>query len=199
MKRYLMTALAVSAIPVGVHAEPYAGPYLGIEGGMDNYELSADFNGAEFDGLSGDGVMGSVFVGYHHPLGPGFVAVEGFAGLSAAGMRASIDPYYISAKANESYGVAAKFGMRLNTSTGLYARVGWLNTRFKVSAGDGTSTDSISRTEDAIQYGAGLETMVTEQMALKFEYLIADYGNAGLLDGVNLENKGFRTGVSYRF
>lgn len=214
MKKLLLTAAVSAAFPVAAHAEPFSGPYIGLEGGMDNYELSAGLDGgdidpdlagasASLDGLSGDGVMGNVFAGYQMPVGPGFVALEGFVGLSDASMSASlsdgVDTFGIKAEAKESYGVAAKFGMRLNTSTGLYARVGWLNTRFKVSATDGVDTVSDSETEDAIQYGAGLETMVAARTALRFEYLIADYGEAGLGDGVDLDNNGFRAGVSYRF
>lgn len=214
MKKYVLAAGMTVVFSAAAHAEPYAGPYIGLEGGMDNYELSADLDLGAFDpalagssvaldGLSGNGVMGNAFAGYQLPLGPGFVALEGFVGLSDASMSASVsdgvDTVSIKAQAKESYGAAAKFGMRLNNSTGLYARVGWLNTKFKVSASDGVDTVSDSETEDAIQYGAGLETMVAAKMALRFEYLIADYGEAGLGDGVDLDNNGFRAGVSYRF
>lgn len=210
----MLAAAVVAATSATAHAEPFTGPYIGVEGGMDNYELSADLDGGDFDpdlaglnaaldGLSGNGVMGNLFAGYQMPMGPGFVALEGFVGLSDASISASlsdgVDTVGITAKAKESYGVAAKLGMRLNTSTGLYARVGWLNTKFKVSATDGVDTISDSETEDAIQYGAGLETMVAAKMALRFEYLIADYGEAGLGNGVDLDNNGFRAGVSYRF
>lgn len=214
MRKLVLVASAMAAFSASAHAEPYAGPYIGLEGGMDNYELSADIDGADLDlalaglgasldGLSGNGVMGNAFAGYQMPFGPGFVALEGFVGLSDASISASltdgVDTVGIRARARESYGVAAKMGVRLNTSTGLYARVGWLNTRFKVSATDGVDTFSESETEDAIQYGAGLETMVAAQTALRFEYLIADYGEAGLGNGIDLDNNGFRAGVSYRF
>lgn len=214
MKKWIVAVALGLTVPAVANAEPYSGPYIGIEGGKDSYELSADLNGADFDpslagytasldGLSGDGVMGNIFAGYQLPLGPGFVAVEGFAGLSDAKMSASlsdgVNTAKLAARAKESYGVAAKLGVRLNNSTGVYARLGWLNTRFKVSASDSTGTVSDKQTEDAIQYGAGLETMVAAKTALRFEYLFADYGEAGLGNGVSLNNSGFRAGVSYRF
>lgn len=214
MRKLFIASISTLAFSSTAYADPFSGFYIGAEGGMDNYELSADLDLGDFDpafdgtsatldGLSGDGVMGNLFAGYQYPIGGGFVSIEGFVGLSDASMKASVtdgvDTVSIKTEARESYGVAARLGLRVNQSTGLYARVGWLNTKFKVTASDGVDSLSDSETEDAIQYGAGLETMVAEKVALRFEYLLTDYGEAGLGSGISLNNNGFRAGISYRF
>lgn len=219
MKRVVLgAALAVSFSGVA-HAQDgndggWSGLYFGAEAGVDHYELSAagdlgaidpslaDID-ASFDGLSGNGVAGSVYAGYHANYGGGFAAVEGFVGLSDASMGFSatdgVDTVSVSAKAKESYGVAARLGTTLGRSAAIYVRGGWVNTKFKVSASDGVDTFSGSETEDGFQYGGGLEAMIAPKMSMRAEYVISDYGSAGLGNGVSLDNGSFRAGLTFRY
>ena len=219
MKKVVLgAALAVSFSGVA-HAQDgidggWSGLYFGAEAGVDNYELSASGDlgaidpaltgiDASLDGLSGNGVAGSVYAGYHANFGGGFAAVEGFVGLSDASMGLSVsdgvDTISVSARAKESYGVAARVGAKLGRSAAVYARGGWVNTRFKVSASDGVDTFSDSETEDGFQYGGGLEVMVAPKMSMRAEYVISDYGSAGLGDGVSLDNGSFKAGLTFRY
>ncbi|QKG71952.1 outer membrane protein [Erythrobacter mangrovi] len=214
MKKMLLGAALAVACPSVAHAQDgsegaWSGFYFGAEAGVDNYELSADTDiadtgfDASFDGISGDGVAGGVFAGYHMGFTGGFLAVEGFAGLSDASMGASIsdgvDTFSLTAKAKESYGIAARLGAKVSRSTAVYVRGGWINTKFKVTLSDGVDTLSESETEDGFQYGAGMETMVGANIALRAEYVISDYSGAGLGDGVSLDNGSFRAGISLRY
>ena len=157
MKKIIVGAALLLGCPVTAYAQDgsedsWSGPYIGVEGGVDSYELSAagdlglidpDLSGldAEFDGLSGDGVAGAVYAGYHMGFAGGFLAVEGFLGYSDASIDFSVtdgvDTISLSAEARESYGVAARVGAKVSRSTAIYARGGWINTNFKVSASDG--------------------------------------------------------------
>ena len=209
------------AVPIALcgataaQAEPFSGIYAGVEAGMDNYELSADLDGGAFDptldganialdGLSGDGIVGGAFLGYQASFDGGlFVAAEGFGSFSDADMSLSVsdgvDTIGITAKAKETYGVAGKLGFRVNTSTGVYARLGWINTKFETTLDDGIDTITVGETEDGIQYGAGLETMIGPRTSLRFEYVRSDYGSADLGNGVSLQNDAFRSGLAFRF
>ena len=58
---------------------------------------------------------------------------------------------------------------------------------------------SESETEDGFQYGVGLESMIGSKLALRAEYVINDYGSAGLGEGVSLDNGSFRAGLTFRY
>lgn len=216
MKKYLLVAAAAALFPISAQAQEARsyGLYFGAEAGVDNYELSADvdlgdfdsdFDGvtAEFDGLSANGVAGGIFAGYQAPLGGSFFAVEAFGRLSDATMKASFsdgtDTGFLKAEAKESYGAAARFGVDVGARSAVYARVGWINTKFKVTASDGTDTFSESETEDGIQYGGGIETAIGPRTSLRAEYVVSDYGQAGLGDGVSLDNGAFSAGLTFRY
>ncbi|WP_428028499.1 outer membrane protein [Altererythrobacter sp.] len=219
MKKMVFGAALLLSFPAAAQAQDdadgaWSGIYFGAEAGVDNYELSAKGDlglvdpalaglEASFDGLSGDGVAGGIYAGYNMGFGGGFVAVEGFAGLSDASMGVSasdgVDTLSVTAKARESYGVAGRIGAKLSRSTVIYARGGWVNTRFKVSASDGVDTFSESETEDGFQYGGGLESMIGPKMSIRAEYVISDYGSAGLGQGISLDNGSFRAGISFRY
>ncbi|WP_066561323.1 outer membrane protein [Croceicoccus bisphenolivorans] len=211
--KYVATALLASALfAVPAQAQSFQGLYAGVEGGFDNYEVKVedidlyDVVGIDatgtLDGLSGNGAMGGLFAGYHLGGRNTFVAVEGFAQLSDASVEISatdgVDTIGLAVKAKESFGVAARLGMKVNPSTGVYARIGWLSTNFEATLNDGIETYKDSESEDAIQYGLGLETMVAEKVSLRAEYVISSYGDQGI-DGLSIDNNNFKAGLAYRF
>jgi outer membrane immunogenic protein len=218
MKKYISLAAILLAAPAAAQAQdtaaPFQGFYAGIEGGYDNYELGADIDLADvdpslagttasFDGLSANGIAGGIFAGYQFGFGGAFAAIEGFGRLSDAGMGVTVsdgtDTGFLKAEARESYGAAARLGLKVARSSGVYARVGWINTKFKTTLDDTVDVLTASETEDAIQYGAGIETMVGPQMSLRAEYVFADYGSAGLGSGVELDSSSFNAGLAFRF
>lgn len=182
--------LALAATPA--MAEPFSGPYVGVEAGLDNYEIQANdvfADDTEFDGLSGNGIVGAVFAGYDMPLGTSaFVGIEGKAALSAAEVTIGNDAGGLSASAKETFGATARLGAMLNDSTGLYARAGWENTRFKLDL-DGTGE---SDRDDALVLGAGLETRFGTATSLRVEYTYSDYSDF-------IRNNAIRAGVAFRF
>ena len=109
-----------------------------------------------------------------------------------------VDEIDANIKAKESFGAAARFGVKVNNATGIYARVGWLSTNFKATIDDGVDAYSDSESEDAIQYGVGLETMIAEAVTLRAEYLRASYGDQGI-DGLSIDNNNFKAGLAFRF
>ena len=92
----------------------------------------------------------------------------------------------------------------LSDSTGIYARGGWQSTKFKLSYNDGVDSFTSKDTQDALVYGAGLETRLGAQTSVRVEYLIEDFGSAGLnsdlgTNGLRVDNNKLSLGVSYRF
>lgn len=180
MKKYVTSlAIAAAAFATPALAQDFQGFYAGVEGGFDNYEVKVDdidltdvvgFDATgSFDGLSGNGVMGGVFAGYHVTMDTTFIAVEGFAQLSDA-----------------SVSISATDG------------VDEIDANIKATIDDGVDAYSDSESEDAIQYGVGLETMIAESVSLRAEYLRASYGDQGV-DGLSIDNNNFKAGLAFRF
>src|SRR5690606_22234846 len=137
MRSFILPLAAIGALSAATPAlaQPFAGPFVGVQVGLDNYELQdADVfaPGDKYDGFSGNGVVGGVYAGYDMPLGDTlFAGVEVNASLSGAKMTYDDTADTLTLKAKESYGATARLGAMLNNSTALYAKAGWVNTEFK--------------------------------------------------------------------
>lgn len=89
-------------------------------------------------------------------------------------------------------------------STAVYARGGWQSTKFKTTVFDGVDSYGTKTMQDALVYGAGLETCIGAQTSIRVEYLIEDYGSAGLnrdlgANGIRVDNNKLSLGVSWRY
>lgn len=188
----LAAAAAAAAFATPAMAEPFAGPYVGVEVGLDNYEAQATdlfVAGDKFDGLSGNGLVGGVYAGYDMPLGTNlFAGVEANASLSGAKITYDDTVDSLRVKAKESFGASARLGAMLNDNTAVYGRAGWVNTKFKATA-NGVSERN---REDALALGAGVETRVGSNTSLRLEYTHADYDDF-------VKNNQIRAGLGVRF
>lgn len=200
MKARLFVAVAATFIVSSpALAQPFSGPYIGVGINYDNYEVKASdvFTvGDELDGLSGNGIAGSVFAGYDMPFGDNFFAgIEVGADLSDASATFNDTVNVLTVRAKESLLASVRVGGMLNDNTGLYARGGYINTRFKATANGASDSDR----EDGFLYGAGLETRVGSNASIRIEYSIRDYGDAGLGNGFSVKNGQVQAGLSFRF
>jgi outer membrane immunogenic protein len=214
MFKALIGAALVCALPTVAQAEPFSGPYVGLEGGVDNYELSAKGDAGAFDpslagvtlnadGLNANGLGGGAYAGYNFAFSRAFVGLEAFGRISDADFKATLsdgtDTYGLKVEPKETYGVSGRIGVLANATTGIYARGGWVNTRFRAALNDGTGWVSGHDTQSGVEYGAGIETLVGSNLAVRAEYVATDYGNADLGQGVSLDNGAFRAGVAFQF
>ena len=84
---------ALSAQPA--FAEAFNGPYVGIEGSHDSYEIKANETSAlgaqvSFDGLSGNGKAAGIYAGYDVPVSEHlFVGAEANFNYSSASISIS--------------------------------------------------------------------------------------------------------------
>lgn len=202
MKKIALALVASVAVTGVAHAEPFQGPYVGAAVVRDAYEVKGDLDIAdvevEADGLSANGVGGSVYAGYDHSFGSLFAGVEGNATLTSASATLSVDDEFDArVRARESFGLSGRVGAKVADSTGIYARLGWQTTKFKASLAEGTTKLSGKDWQDAFVYGAGLETALSPNTSVRVEYTIEDYGSAGLgVDGLHVDNNKLALGVS---
>ena len=191
----LLPAAAIALLSAtAAAAAPFNGPYVGAAIGMDNYEIRASGDGDIIDSLNAKGVVGGVYGGYDYALGKqGFVGGEVSADISGAESKLDLFGYELKAKAKGSFGISGRAGTKVNDTTGVYARLGWVNTNF--TAVDGGVSGS--KTQSGFTYGVGIETVLNATASLRAEYNTADYGK--IFDYLHVKNSQFKVGLSYRF
>lgn len=214
MKKFATVALAVVAGATSAHAETFSGPYVGAQISRDSYEIKAEgtdlgFAALDLDGLSANGIGGGLYVGYDYALSNTvFFGVEANANYSGASLSAELtdgtDSINGKVRARESFGLSGRLGAMLSDSTAVYAKGGWQSTKFKLNAFDGVDSYKAKDTQDALVYGAGLETRISAQTSIRVEYLIEDYGSAGLnsgldTNGIRVDNNKLSLGISMRY
>ncbi len=175
------------------------GFYLGIGVGYDSYRVRQTLDETIFDiptgaavfsdsfsqASSATGWMGGIFAGYGRYFDTFYLGLEINANASNADATASNsdsfgDSSYIKLKARTSYGIALLPGLKVNDSTLLYVRLGYLRTNFRASFSEtevdfftgGLDTESASSNKwrNGFQYGIGMETAVAEDISIRGEY-----------------------------
>ena len=124
MKKFLLAAAALAALPAAAHAQDTAPdgskafgiePYVGVLGGYHTVD-----RGSEFGRIPGETIMNGALIsgiaGVNVPLGPVFVGVEGKATKGFSDI-------------DWEYGVKGRFGARAGESGLIYASAGyqWVN------------------------------------------------------------------------
>lgn len=190
MKKMTLALLASVAFTGTAHAEIFEGPYVGVAAVRDAYELQGEFLGdANVDGLSANGYGASVYAGYDLPLSANiFAGLEANATLTSAALTVSDEDGKAQIKARESFGFSTRLGYKVTDATGIYARVGYQRTNFKATVGSLSDND----TQEALVYGAGLETRLGGKTSLRAEYTVEDYDDV-------VSNSKLSVGISYRF
>jgi len=189
---FSLAAVATLTAATPAMAQVFSGPYVGVEFGLDNYEGQGEdvfVAGDKFDGLSGNGAVGGVYAGYDIPLGATlFAGIEAQASLSGAKVTYDDTVDSLTLKAKESFGASARLGAMLNDSTALYAKAGWVNTKFKGTINGFSDSDR----DDALVLGGGIETRVGAGTSIRLEYSYADYSDF-------VKNNQIKAGVAFRF
>jgi outer membrane immunogenic protein len=149
---------------------------VGIGGG------ALDLNNAG-DELDGDGIFGTVALGYDRQFGPGLVA----------GVFADYDFSDISAEGfdhNYSWSIGGRLGGLITPRTLLYGTAGYTQAEFEDAAND-------AETFDGYFVGAGIEHMLRENWTLKLEYRYSDYEADDVVADAELHTA--RVVLSYKF
>jgi outer membrane immunogenic protein len=132
------------------------------------------------DGLGGEGIFGTVTVGYDRVIRPGWVA--GVFADYDFGSNISTEIYgggesFSLADHNYSWAIGARLGMLANPGTLLYVTAGYTQTEFDFFEG------SLSKTFDGYFVGAGVETFLRDNWTLKLEYRFTQFDSETLASG----------------
>jgi len=169
--------------PLGVAAatsilrESWTGPYIGASGGYAFGSTKLSVDAAAADGVGGTGGVGGVLLGYDYHYGQSVFGVEIDGSGGGARSTASVTLPGFSANAQIAYdwdySIRARAG-HLFGNTLLFGTAGWTQTYARLTtwglAGLGTS-----HLFSGVQFGGGVETMLTAHVGARVEYLHSFY------------------------
>ena len=211
MKKQMLIAVAalVAAPVVAAPAEPFSGPFVGLQGGwqQDREQVRIDDAGssARFNARKAGFAYGGQ-LGYDYKLSPRVVlGIE----ASATGRTGhddivdGTDDYQL--KLGRTLGASARLGYLVSPTGLLYARGGYANTRFKLDDG----VDKAATNRGGYVAGVGYEQSLTKTVSARVEYdysnfghnRFADLADAADVDGVSARYKRntVNAGVNFRF
>lgn len=196
--------MAMAAGSQALAAEPFNGPYIGVQGGWQ--QDKARFTVTDSVGTSTASDTGSSFsygaqLGYDAKVGEKFVlGAEAFITGDTNKLRSG----NLSFDGGRSLGLLARAGVLATPRTLVYAKGGWENGRFTYAqSGIGVSTN-----RDGWSLGAGVEQMLTENVSARVEYRYTKFNsfssdalNAAVGDdaSVRVNRNRVMAGVNYRF
>lgn len=195
-------ALAADAI-IGSEAPPplppqqtdllWQGGYVGAYGGYE-WLQSGIAPGPDIDGI--DGITGGVYTGYNVQLAPAWIGgVEAMAGIGDAENNFGATTVEKSWDAS----LRARLGYAFENSL-LYGAAGLAGMSAEVS--DATGSDSNIHLGWTI--GAGIETLLTDEITARAEYSFSDFGEREYSLGasspdVDLTSHSIKLGVGLKF
>ena len=209
----------------------WTGGWVGIGAGLgsSNYNIVGDLdippNGApgsgsfELPDLGGEGFLGTVEAGYSMRMGENFVLgaqldytasnIDNDASFSLSDAAGSIEGDY-RLRAQHMFTGAVRAGYLTSETTQIYGLLGYTRGRFDADfsvSENGASVLSGGYDFDlnGVSLGAGIETMIADNMSLKLEYRYTRFEDENLIDvdGVSVDAETSlhtaRMGVNYRF
>ena len=193
--RTLISSLSFGAIAAATLASPamaqdsdpapFTGPRVGAILGYDATRPgSSEDSDISGDDQTADGLLYGGEVGYDFQVGPVVVGVEGEVAVSTAKVRYDTpDPAdfgYGSVKAGRDLYAGARVGFLASPRTLVYAKGGYTNARFDLTASDGTTAVGGNFNLGGYRVGAGIEHSLSRNTYAKIEYRYSNYGNARL-------------------
>lgn len=183
-------------------AAPWAGPYIGAHIGYAalNSKNSISGVGAQSWKQNADGPLGGVLLGYNFDMGGYMLGVEadaGFGGISKTTQRPGFGSYKITNHGQHTFraraGVPFDMGLFYVTA-GLGLTDIWIT-------GNGIRNKKFST---GFTGGAGFETMVSDQISVRLEYLYGTYGKktysfGGTAVRTKFDTHNVRIGASWHF
>lgn len=226
-----LLAVTFSAASIlGVSSNAFANPqfYAGLQAGYQGSSLEGTYKYRsddysykyQVDGYAIDGIAGGLFAGVKFEIGENaFIGLEANVGTGNAETSdetsekwrdADIYEEEYKSEAKTSYGIAALAGLKITPSTSLYGRLGYQRTKYEHSLrafipGDGEYSLSESDTYGGFRVGIGMETALTEHLAVRVDWSQTHYSSKSIRlteqDVVDFEpvETLFQVGVSYNF
>ena len=191
--------------PIETPAYNWTGFYVGVGGAAGAAVTELSIGGGSLDGIGGEGVRGEISAGYDYDFGS-FVAgimVDAHYGNGKSELDLSFGGPSLEIDANADYGfdILARAGMKVNESTLAYVLGGYSWQNFEIDAPDGGPIEDLEWDVDGFSIGGGLETAVTSNITVGFEYRYTQFEDADLVGGLDMETsmQTARVTAKYKF
>lgn len=179
----------------------YIGGALGAGAATDTIK----FIGLEANGIGGQGVFGELSVGYDYEINDLWVVGLQVDGRYSGVTTTLVDVPGASYKAKADYGfdVLARIGAKVNDATLAYVVGGYSWQHVKEDASGGATAIIDDWSVSGFAVGGGLETAVTNNVAVNLEYRYSryegqDYGSGGAWETIPAFHT-VRVGAKYKF
>ncbi|WP_444985828.1 outer membrane protein [Halomonas mongoliensis] len=189
---------ATLALLMAGGAAQAAGPYAGFSLGYQDIDVDIGYGPFSTEGVGGSGTSFRAVIGYDsfNVAAPFLIGIEANIAQGGAKSSASIGSLKSTISAEESYGIAARFGGYVSEEVAAYGLLGYQRTSFEQRLG----VFSDDANFDGLRLGAGVDFRVAPQLDLRAQYARTWY-NSRTFDGVKYdpEESTFEVGVIYRF
>lgn len=210
MKRLVLITATTALLAANANAEPFNGPYVGVQGGYESFNIDSTFTGAgALAGDSakatfgGDGLNGGAFAGYGVRIDSLYIGGELEAGLGGASSdnKVTIGASNFEANVDHKYdlGASIRAGFLPTPNTLLYGRAGVADSKFDPNG----SVKDFSLT--GLRLGLGSETALGNGFSVRGDWVYTDYKSKNLSDAngdtfqFSPTSNTFRVGVAYNF
>jgi len=205
MLKKLLVATAVAAASTSIAFAANNGPYVGVDLGVNNSTFKLNDANNNQHNVGSNGALAGVFGGYSASVSP-LVSLGGEAFINASNAQAK-DVVLGSASTNltlktkYSYGLRFVPGLSISDKTSAYGILGVVRTRFDAVQSQATASKTDRRNVTGGQIGAGIQTDLTSNLALRGEYVYTNYRsfNTTMLNGLKPSTGQATLGLVYKF
>lgn len=179
-----LVALATPAMAQSTEDSPFNGPRIGVIGGFD--ESGAGSSAQDADNENNDqsieGFGYGVEAGYDIDTGGAVIGVEAEYLESTADTEfeeGDFESFGLgSVETNRDIYVGLRAGAKVTPNTLIYAKGGYTNAKYDLTAMDGDTEFSSDIDTDGYRVGAGVEYAMDSGMYIKGEYRYSNYSEA---------------------
>lgn len=185
--------------------ESWTGAHIGAHGGVAWGSMKLSDPSGSADGVSGAGGAGGALLGYDYQHGRSVFGLEIDGGAGGARSTVSVALPLFSANAQITcdwdYSIRARAG-HLFGDTLLFGTAGWTQTYGRLTTA-GLGGIGTSHAFTGVQLGGGMETMLTEHVGARLEYLHSFYDKYAAVLGSAIDARPTtgktRAAVLYKF
>jgi outer membrane immunogenic protein len=170
---------AIIATPTMAASNPGNGAFyagVGLTRDTADFDTKISTSGTTLveSDASGTGVGGNLFTGYGYTFCNGaYLGGEVFGSLSSLEHKTNLPTTgNLSLKLKNSYGISALPGYWITDNSLLYARVGYVRSKFEESL---QGLASHNHELNGLQLGIGLQTTLVDNLSLRGEYIHTNY------------------------
>ena len=152
----------------------WTGFYLGANVGAGAVVDEIELGSADFNGIGGEGALGSIMAGYNHQMNNIVLGLQGEVGYDDLHTKLNFPGFNLDAQQGLVASLSARAGLLVTPETLAYIIGGYSYSEYKTKL---TGLGSFKETYDGFHIGGGLEAMISPNATVRVEYRYTSYGS----------------------